>query len=309
VNQQIVDDGAQVGGRARGAATYLDDVRTGHMIQTGVTPRRPAAGHPDRGGSHVSVESAIDRQSEVPYYQQLAQVLEQRISSGDIARGARLPSEQDLCDEFGLSRATVRQALQHLESRGVAQRIPKRGVFASEAVDGTGWVIQGKEGFLENAIGHQHRTVSTEVLRSGATALPADVCRALQVPDGSIGFELVRVRSLDGKPALFSTNYSPPVLIPVLAGAADVLTGHASLSTLLSSAGFALGGAHRLIQAKHPTAEIAEALDIDANEPMLCIRSTSWTAEGQRYDVYDTWVRSDVIPLEVNVRTVDLGSR
>ena len=255
----------------------------------------------------MTVEGVIDRQSEVPYYQQLARFLEDRIAAGVIARGTRLPSENELSTEFGLSRATVRQALQYLESRGAAQRIPKRGVFASEPPDGTGWVIQGKEGFLENAMSHQHRTVTTRVLRSGTTALSDDVCQALQLPDGAIGFELVRVRSLDGMPALFSTNYSPPILVPVLAGAADVLEGRASLTTLLSNAGFVLGGANRTIRALHPTQEIAGALEIDAGEPMLCIRSTSWTMDGLRYDLYDTWVRSDVVPLEVNVRTVDLG--
>ncbi|MDF3307289.1 GntR family transcriptional regulator [Rhodococcus koreensis] len=256
----------------------------------------------------TSTEGSIDRQSVVPYYQQLASVLEGRISSGAIARGAKLPSENELSVQFELSRATVRQALQFLESRGVAQRIPNRGVFASAPKDGTGWVIQGKEGFLENAMGHQNRSVSTRVLRSGTATFPDHVCQALNLPSETVGFELVRVRSLDGTPALFSTNYSPPILTPVLASASEVLAGEASLTTLLTNAGFSLGGANRIIRAARPTPEIAEALAIDADEPMLCIRSTSWTPEGLRYDVYETWVRSDIIPLEVDVSTVDLGN-
>ena len=78
----------------------------------------------------MTVEGVIDRQSEVPYYQQLAQVLEDRIAAGVIARGSRLPSENELSTEFGLSRATVRQALQYPRVLRAAQRIPKRGVFA-----------------------------------------------------------------------------------------------------------------------------------------------------------------------------------
>jgi GntR family transcriptional regulator len=252
-------------------------------------------------------DDSIDRQSAVPYYQQLAHVLESRISSGSIERGARLPSENDLSVEFGLSRATVRQAMQFLESRGAAKRIPNRGVFASEPPDGTGWMIQGKEGFLENAIGHQNRSVTTRVVRSGAVALPPYACRSLDLPDGTAGFELVRVRSLDGTPALYSTNYSPPNIAPVLAAAAEVLTGRASLTTLLANSGFVMGGANRIIRAQLPSAEICDALGVEKSEPMLCIRSTSWTSEGLRYDVYETWVRSDVVPLEVNVGALDLG--
>jgi GntR family transcriptional regulator len=252
--------------------------------------------------------NSIDRQSAVPYYQQLAFVLEGRISSGDIESGAKLPSENELSVEFELSRATVRQALQFLESRGLAQRVPNRGVFATKPVDGTGWVIQGKEGFLENAMGHQNRAITTRVVRSGAAQFEPDVCASLQLPEGSTGFELVRVRSLEGTPALFSTNYSPPVLVPILASATEVLSGTASLSALLAQAGFVLGGANRIIRARRPTTEIAQALAIDENEPMLCIRSTSWTPDGLRYDVYETWVRSDIIPLEVDVSTVDFST-
>ncbi|GAA4385028.1 GntR family transcriptional regulator [Tsukamurella soli] len=257
----------------------------------------------------MSGDEAIDRQSEVPYYQQLAALLEQRIATGVIARGERLPSENELCLAFGLSRATVRQSLRYLQSRGTVQRIPNRGVFASAPTDDVGWMIQGREGFLENAVGHQHRAVTTRVLRSGAVDLPDDIARALQLPDGrQRGFELVRVRSLDGAPALYSTNYSPPVLVPVLAAAGGVLDGTESLTTLLAQAGFELGGAHRTVRAAHPAPEVAKALGTGTTEPMLHIRSTSWTAVGTRYDVYDTWVRSGVIPLEVDVRSVDLGA-
>jgi GntR family transcriptional regulator len=251
---------------------------------------------------------SIDRQSAVPYYQQLAHVLEARISSGVIAQGDKLPSENDLSAHFGLSRATVRQALQYLESRGAARRVPNRGVFASDPPDGTGWVIQSKEGFLENAMGHQNRSVSTQVLRSGTATLPTEVCHALEVPEESIGFELVRLRSLDGAPALLSTNYSPPILTATLAGATEVLSGREALTTVLAAAGFTMAGANRIIRAAHPTPEIATALRISETEPLLRIRSISWTSEGLRYDIYDTWVRSDVIPLEVSVDSVDLNA-
>lgn len=254
-------------------------------------------------------DGSIDRQSAVPYYRQLADVLEGRITSGAIEHGARLPSENELSVEFRLSRATVRQAMQFLESRGAAKRIPNRGAFASEPPDGTGWMIQGKDGFLENAIGHQSRSVSTQVLRSGPVTLPPYACRSPDLPDGTAGFELVRVRSMDGTPALFSTNFSPPNVASVVAAATEVLSGRASLTTLLADAGFIMGGANRIVRAQLPTAEIADALGIERSAPMLCIRSTSWTADGLRYDVYETWVRSDVVPLEVDVGALALGAR
>ncbi|MEV7090474.1 GntR family transcriptional regulator [Streptomyces sp. NPDC093085] len=245
---------------------------------------------------------AIDRQSTTPYYQQLVGALEQRLTAGEIPTGQRLPSENDLCKEFGLSRATVRQALQVLESQGLVTRIANRGVFAAQppAAD-DGWTIQQPQGFLENALGHRNRSVATVVLRHGPAILPAFACRNLQVPEHTGGYELVRLRTLNGVPALYSINYSPPELVPVIAASAEVLEGQASLSQALADAGYPLGGAHRSVRAVAPTPEIAAALDIDRTTPTLHIRSTSWTPAGQRFDVYDTWVRSDIVPLEVNV--------
>ncbi|NKQ51684.1 UTRA domain-containing protein [Amycolatopsis sp. K13G38] len=63
------------------------------------------------------------------------------------------------------------------------------------------------------------------MLRHGPAILPEHVCRALRVPENTAGFELVRLRSLDGVPALYSVNYSPPALVPVVAAAHDVLEG------------------------------------------------------------------------------------
>ncbi|MEU0810595.1 GntR family transcriptional regulator [Streptomyces sp. NPDC005970] len=244
----------------------------------------------------------IDRQSSTPYYQQLVDALEQRLANGDIPQGQRLPSENDLCKEFGLSRATVRQALQVMESQGLVTKIANRGVFATRppAAD-EGWTIQQPEGFLENALSHQNNSVTTSVLSHGPAILPDFACHALEVAENTAGYELVRLRTLNGVAALYSINYSPPALVPILASSAGVLDGQASLSQALAAAGYTLGGAHRSVRAVAPSADIAAALDIKRTTPTLHIRSTSWTPSGQRFDVYDTWVRSDIVPLEVNV--------
>lgn len=257
----------------------------------------------------TSTTSPIDRHSATPYYQQLVEVLEARILDGELAAGERLPSENDLCTEFGLSRATVRQALQVLESRGHAQRIPGRGVFVSESSEPErGWVIQEREGFLENAIRNGNQAVTTRVLRHGAVPLPAATARLLDVPEGSEGYELVRVRSIDGVPALYSINRLPAALIPVLEAAGDVLDGTGSLTEAIERAGHALGGANRTIRAVRATGETARSLAVEEGSPLLQIRSTSWSTEGVRFDVYETWVRSEVIPLEIDVGVVPLPS-
>lgn len=247
------------------------------------------------------VEStAIERQSEVPYYQQLARVLEGRLESGEIASNARLPSESALCREFGVSRATVRQALQHLEAQGLVRRIMNRGVFAGGPNPHFGWTIQESE-FLENAITHQNRSVATQVLDSGTTVLPPFAQRELDLPTGSEGFSLTRLRFLDGVPTVFSINYFPPEVGAIVAAASDTLAGTASLTALLASSGYQLQGAHRSVRAVLPPTDVADLLQVTRRTPLVQVRSTSWTAGDYRFDFYETYVNTDVVPLEMVV--------
>ena len=68
----------------------------------------------------------VDRNSPVPLYFQVAQHLEHLIESGELATGTRLENEIDLADQLGLSRPTMRRAMQYLVDRGLLVR--KRGV-------------------------------------------------------------------------------------------------------------------------------------------------------------------------------------
>src|SRR5207249_12301649 len=74
----------------------------------------------------VSPSIRIDRSSPVPLYFQVAQRLEQMIESGEMPPGSRLENEIALADQLGLSRPTMRQAIQHLVDKGLLVR--KRGV-------------------------------------------------------------------------------------------------------------------------------------------------------------------------------------
>lgn len=245
----------------------------------------------------------IDRESPVPYYEQLFVILRDRIRDGRIPADSRLASEQELCREFGLSRATVRQTLAKLETEGYARRIPRRGVFASSPDDATssGWIVQDTHGFLESQIRHGRTGITTEVVGAHFVSAPAHVAEALRVGEDDDVFALERVRAQDGRVAMFSTNWFPKDIGRIVADAGDVVGGTGSLNSTLHRAGFATSGAHRVIRAMRAPESIARHLGIDPEEPILRIRSLSWDDDDRRFDYYETWVLTDIIPLEVNV--------
>src|SRR6266540_7054967 len=76
--------------------------------------------------NRVSGLIKVDRSSPVPLYFQVAQRLQELIESGEMPPGSRLENEIALADQLGLSRPTMRQAIQHLVNQGLLVR--KRGV-------------------------------------------------------------------------------------------------------------------------------------------------------------------------------------
>ena len=240
----------------------------------------------------------IQRDSPVPYYEQLYGMLRSRILDGGFAPDERLPSELELCRDYGLSRATVRQTLSKLETDGYARRVPRRGFFAAIPTPSSGWTVQ--EGFLESQVRSGRSGISTTVVGAAFVVPPPQVADALQVGAAEV-FALERVRSLDGRIGMFSTNWFPEEVGREMAAAADVIDGTGSVNETLRRGGHVTTGAQRVIHALRPPADIAAHLGVGPDEPVLRVQSLSWEAAGRRFDYYETWVLTEVIPLEVSV--------
>jgi len=81
-----------------------------------------------------AISFELDRGSKEPLYRQLRRLLEQRLLSGEYARGARLPSSRELALELGLSRNTVNTAYQELVAEGFLVARPRSGLYLNDEV-------------------------------------------------------------------------------------------------------------------------------------------------------------------------------
>lgn len=77
----------------------------------------------------MTSEPAIDHESAVPVYRQVAAVLRARIEAGTYQPGRRLPSVRDLVQEFGIAQLTARKALRVLVDDGAAEMSPGMGTY------------------------------------------------------------------------------------------------------------------------------------------------------------------------------------
>lgn len=146
-------------------------------------------------------DAPIDRASPVPFYFQLAELLEREIASERWDPGARLPSEPELCEQFALSRTTVRQALTRLEQKGLITRDKGRGTFIA-GLKPRSWLIQTTEGFFHEEFVRTGHRVTSRILRLEPATLPNWASDALSLPVGSDGVLVERPREVDGLTAL-----------------------------------------------------------------------------------------------------------
>jgi GntR family transcriptional regulator len=235
----------------------------------------------------------------VPYWFQLASVLEQAIVSGRWRPGERLASESELCDHFGISRTTVRQALARLEQEGMVIRRKGLGTFVSSTTPRM-WLVQSQEGFFHDEVLRLGRAVASQILRREVTELPGWATASLALPAGTRGIVMERLRSVDGNLALVVTDCLPERLAGTVLG----MDGSDSLYQRLKvEHQLEVAGGRRFLEAVIAGEKLGRMLEIEPSDPLVFIESVAWDAEMQPFHAYRTWVRTDRMRVEVQVST------
>ncbi|WP_166677834.1 GntR family transcriptional regulator [Amycolatopsis arida] len=217
-------------------------------------------------------EVVVDRDSPVPLYFQVAQQLEQAIESGRIPPGTRLDNEIALAEELGLSRPTMRRAIQYLVDKGMLSR--RRGVGTHVAHTRVRRPV-GLTSLYDDLSGAGQRP-GTIVLRNTVGVASADVAEALEVADGTAVVMLERLRSARGEPLALLRNYLPAGLVRLRT---EALERH-GLYELLRAAGVGMAAARQSIGARRATAAEARLLDEPRGAPLLTMRRTTFDDRG-----------------------------
>ncbi|MFI5272899.1 MAG: GntR family transcriptional regulator [Ktedonobacterales bacterium] len=140
---------------------------------------------------------SIYRNSPVPRYHQLKEILRERIRSGEWKPGDLIPSERELSEQYGISRMTTRQSITDLVNEGVFYREQGRGTFVTQHK--ITQQLMRLTGFTED-IRARGQHPSTQVISS--QMLPADdeTAERLGIASGQPIFVLQRLRLADGEP-------------------------------------------------------------------------------------------------------------
>ncbi|MFE0851862.1 GntR family transcriptional regulator [Streptomyces sp. alain-838] len=220
-----------------------------------------------------TLDFALDRSSPVPLYYQLAQQLESAIEHGVLAPGNLLGNEVDLSVRLGLSRPTVRQAIQSLVDKGLLVR--RRGVGTQVVHSQVKRPLELSSLYDDLEAAGQGPT--TRVVRNEDVPAPADVAAALGVAEGGEVTVLERLRLTHGQPVALLCNYLPAGLLD-LDSARLESTG---LYRLLRASGITLHSARQTVGARTATGEEAARLDEKEGAALLTMQRTAYDDTGR----------------------------
>lgn len=210
----------------------------------------------------------IDRSSPVPLWYQAAQGLKGLIAEGKVPPGSRLGSEVQLGERLGVSRPTMRRALEHLVDEGMLVR--RRGVGTT--------VVQPKVRrplgltSLFDDLAENGQEPRTQVLTNEVGPADRETAEALELGEGADVVHLVRLRMAGSQPIAKLTNYLPAGLIELRTEEIE----QTGLYKLLRAGGIVLHSAVQTIGARKAAADEARLLDESRGAALLTMQRIAY---------------------------------
>jgi GntR family transcriptional regulator len=231
-----------------------------------------------------------------PLHARLRNALQERILTGELPPHSALPGERPLMTQYGVSRATIRQAIGELCSEGVLYRLPRRGTYvAAPKFSATlGELI----GFSEEL---QERGLLAETAVLGLSVGPAEPGEAesLEIPAGTPIMRIERLVRVEGAP-LFYDHTALPEAVGEGMTAAEIRS--VPLYTLIERRGVRLGVGDQTIEAVRATAREAARLQVSEGAPLLRVRRITRDADGRVVEAALAHYRSDRYQYRLTLR-------
>jgi GntR family transcriptional regulator len=214
------------------------------------------------------------RQNGIPFYHQLKEIFTEKIQNGEWKPGETIPNEVTLCQQYGVSRGPVRQALDHLVREGMLKRKQGKGTI----------VLPPK---VENNLGDffsftsliQKRGMRPGVHLLYFDTIPAtgSIAHALKLDQGKYCFKILRLRLADNEPLILETVYVPEQICRGLTE--DQVSSRSLYEILASDYGAISQSVKQFFEPAIADEYEAKELNIAKGAPVLLIQNTTFAAD------------------------------
>ncbi len=219
--------------------------------------------------------NGISLTSHQPIYYQLKQIIIEAIQSGEYKANDRLPTEKELCEKYGISKAPVRQAMRELEEENFIYKIHGKGSFVlSGYIKSTATKLRSFSDEIRS-LGHEP---GARLIEQKTILADAEIAKNLNIAEGDEVLMAVRLRLIDDE--IYSLNYSffsnkTPDIGQVDFGATSIVT------EIENKLGLVMTFANVVLEATATTAEISKVLERKTGSPLLLMKRTTFTRMNQ----------------------------
>lgn len=233
----------------------------------------------------MTVRTWIDRQSPLPLHEQCRQLLLHQIQAGQLKPGDAIPTERELGQQYGLSRTTIRQAINELVQQSILQKVQGSGTFVTKSVIPLD--LHKFTSFTED-VRARGKEPSSTLLFVGLVNAEPEILSILGTDNPVMKIE--RLRAADGKPMGIHSAYLPRQFKIT----AEQLEQETSLYTILiRDYHVTLNAADETLEATAASKSDAELLGIPKGAPILRIERVSFDNRSQPQEYVIMRYRSD----------------
>jgi len=216
------------------------------------------------------------RDSPIPLYRQLYDMLRQQIDAGVLKIGDPLPTEEQFTETYNISRVTTRKALQLLTDEGLLIRHPGKGTYIN--AQKTEENLQSLRGFAELMI-EQHPSQIMEIKGFEITPAPAPVAELLHLSREERILRIRRRHVIHGRPVALAIIDLPYTLGSLLTPH-DVAT-RTIYDLLANKAHVSIKRAVQRISATAANEEVTALLGVEIGAPLLVVRRVTYSMDEQ----------------------------
>lgn len=243
----------------------------------------------------------IDKNSPIPYYVQLKDVLLDFFNVNKLLSGTQLPGEHELCHVFDLSRTVIRQTLSVLEQEGMIVRRKGKGAFIADKKI-TESLVQKLTGFHQDMSAKESTPVS-RVLNMKVVGSNELVAVKLRLKPGDRVLLIERLRFVNDEPIVLVSTFLPYHFCMGIEN--EDLTNQSLYELLESKYNHVIVRGERTIEAVMPTKKQCELLRIQANIPLIKLDSISYLGNGIPLEYYFAYHRADKSRFKVELVRIE----
>ena len=225
-------------------------------------------------------------------YEEIAEDIRNGILSGKYNPNQQLPLEKEMCEHYGVSRITIKKAVDELVIQGLVIKRRGSGTFVKAlGGDDVQELSMAKqfEGFSET---NKDKKVSSKILKFEVIHPTEEIATKLKITCDDFVYYIIRTRYADDEPYVIDYTYMPIGLIPGIKN--DVLL-NSIYNYIEKKLKLKIKSAHRTIRAILPNELEQEWLQIERNFPILEVEQVGFLDNGQPFEYSKAHHRSDKI--------------